>query len=96
MFRPAASVHGAGAEQFARPNGLSLGGVGNQFFDLIGIKLRKSPSASVGARVVWSGREGLYGRPLWVWCGIRRATIKAHSAHPLPARPYGLRGFSIP
>jgi hypothetical protein len=23
----------------------------------------ESPSMSVGARVVWSGREGLYGRP---------------------------------
>src|SRR6266568_4274425 len=29
----------------------------------IGINPGKSPSMSVGARAVWSGGEGLYGRP---------------------------------
>jgi hypothetical protein len=69
----------------------------------IGINLTKSPSTSVGARVVWSGRVGLYGRPACLFPvltsrGTRspphpRAAIKALPTHPLPTRPYRQPGI---
>jgi Cytochrome c-type biogenesis protein CcmF C-terminal len=60
----------------------------------------ESPSATVGARVVESGRVGLYGRPIWIplqrlfhntWASppTTRATIKAH--HPSTQPPSPLR-----
>ncbi len=65
----------------------------------IRITLAKSSSPSVGARVVERGRVGLHGRPSSLSAALehhpagalpaKRATMKAHSTHPLPARPYG-------
>src|SRR6266446_7698384 len=46
----------------------------------IGINLTKSPSLSVGARVVRSGGEGLYGRPRPGPC----AHLRGRRAHPHP------------
>src|SRR5437660_7202621 len=68
----------------------------------IHINPRPSPSPSVGARAVGSGREGLYGRPRPVPLAdilekhdhlpTPRATIKALPSHIILPRPYGSCG----
>jgi len=51
---------------------------------VIGINLTQSSSTSVGARVVRSGGEGLYGRPRPVRC----ADMEGERAHtPSTGRP---------
>src|SRR6266852_6136345 len=66
----------------------------------IGVKLTKSPSMSVGARVVRRGGEGLYGRPRPVSCADMKGE-RAHTPgtgrpsrpslpHIIHPRPYGL------
>src|SRR5947209_12818256 len=50
----------------------------------IGINLTPSPSTSVGARAVGSGREGLYGRPRPVH---RAHILREHDRTPPRGRP---------